>query len=129
MLLVFGLGACASDPVYYPPARETVADYVVVNQLSEVAHIRKSDRDSWQYVNDVYLIYRGRPNDYLVELKHICDGLADNSTLPVADLIHNHRYLRATDTFRGCIVEKIYAISNAQRNELRRLGVSPGEYK
>jgi hypothetical protein len=125
----FALGACASDPVYNVPAQQTVADYIVANQLDEVEQIRKSDRDSWQYVNDLYLIYRGRPNDYLVEFKYVCEGLDDNSILPPADLIHNHRYLRTTDTFRGCIVDKIYAISGSQRTELRNLGVSPGEYE
>jgi len=127
MAVVLVLGACASDRVYNVPAEETVTDYVVANQLIEVNEIRKTDRDSWQYVNDRYLIYRGRPNDYLVELKHTCESLDDNSILPPTDLIHDHRYLRTTDTFRGCIVERIYAISNNQRIELRNLGVSPGQ--
>jgi hypothetical protein len=124
MMLV--LGACASDPVYLPPPSETVEDYVVATQLRDVNLIRKTDRDSWQYVNDQYIIYRGRPHDYLIEFKHNCGGLDDNGRLPPADIIHDHRNIRTTDTIRGCIVEKIYAISSGQRKELRQLGQPQG---
>ena len=121
------LGACASDPIYTVPANETVSDYVVASELTEVKEIRKTDRDSWQYVNDRFAIYRGRLDDYLLRFKGDCYRLSDNSTLPPADMIHDHRNLRISDTFRGCIVDKIYEISNDQRIELRHLGKSPGE--
>ena len=121
------LGACASDPVYTRPANQTIHDFVIANELVEVEEIRKTDRDSWQYVNDRFAIYRGRPDDYLLRFKRDCDRLSDNSTLPPADMIYDHRNLRITDTFRGCIVDKIYEISNDQRIELRHLGKSPGE--
>jgi hypothetical protein len=101
------LGACAADPVYTPPADQT--------------------RDTWQYVTDRYVIYRSRMDDYLLEFKGSCDRLTDNSALPPADVIHDHRNLRASDTFRGCIVERIYEISDNQRAELRSLGYSPGQ--
>ena len=120
------LGACASDPVYTVPAHQTVDDYVATSQLAEVEVIRKGDRDSWQYVNDRYVIYRGRPDTFLVEFKHNCNRLTDNSIVPV-DVIHDHRNLRATDTIRGCIVDKMYMITNDQRIELRHLGQTPGE--
>jgi len=127
-IIVVGLalGACASDPIYVVPAQETIDDYVVASQLQDVDLIRKTNRDSWQYVNDRYIIYRGRPNDYLIEFKHSCENLDDNGRLPPVDLIHDHRNLRATDTIRGCIVEKIYAISSSQRRELRQLGKPAG---
>jgi hypothetical protein len=109
--IALALGACAGEPVYKPPADQTVRDY----------------RDTWQYVTDRYVIYRSRMDDYLLEFKGSCDRLTDNSALPPADVIHDHRNLRASDTFRGCIVEKLYAISNDQRVELRNLGHSPGQ--
>ena len=121
------LGACASDPVYTPPADQTVQDYVTAAQLEEVDEIRKGDRDTWQYVTDRYVIYRSRMDDYLLEFKGSCNRLTDNSELPPADVIHDHRNLRVSDTFRGCIVERLYAISNDQRVELRNLGHTPGE--
>lgn len=121
------LGACASDPIYTPPADQTVNDYVTAAQLEEVDEVRKGDRDTWQYVNDRYVIYRSRMDDYLLEFKGSCDRLTDNSVLPPVDLIHDHRNLRASDTFRGCIVDAIYEISNSQRVELRNLGQAPGQ--
>ena len=124
MMLV--LGACASDPIYFPPASEVVEDYVVAGQLEGVNLIRKTDRDSWQYVNDRYIIYRGRPNEYLIEFRHNCEGLDDNGRLPPIDIIHDHRNIRTSDTIRGCIVDKIYAISSVQRRELRQLGQPAG---
>jgi hypothetical protein len=125
--IALALGACAGEPVYKPPADQTVRDYVTAAQLEEIDEIRKGDRDTWQYVTDRYVIYRSRMDDYLLEFKGSCDRLTDNSALPPADVIHDHRNLRASDTFRGCIVEKLYAISNDQRVELRNLGHSPGQ--
>jgi hypothetical protein len=122
--VLIALGACASEPLYSVPAEETVANYARVAQLDQVNLIRKGGHDSWQYINDRYIVYRGRSDDFLVEFRRNCDGLTDNSWLP-ADYIHDHRNMRAgEDTFRGCIVEKIYPITNDQRIELRHM---PGQ--
>ena len=119
--VLIALGACASEPLYTVPDDHTVADYIAVAQLDQVSRIRKGDHDGLQYVNDRYVIFRGRPDDFLVEFRRKCDGLTDNSWIP-PDYIHDHRNLRAgEDTIRGCIVDKIYAITNDQRIELRHL--------
>ena len=120
------LAACATDPIYTVPPNQTVADYVAVSQLESVGQIRKGNKDSWQYVNDRYVIYRGN-HDYLVEFRHNCGDLTDNAWVP-ADYIHDHRNLRAgQDTIRGCIVQKIYPITSSQRAELRNIGGSLGQ--
>ena len=120
------LGACASEPLYTVPVDESVADYIVAAQLDDIALIRKGNHDSWQYVNDHYIIFRGR-NNFLVEFTHNCSGLTDSGWVP-ADYIHDHRNLRAgEDTIRGCIIDKIYPITNDQRIELRHLGEAPGQ--
>ncbi len=125
--VLIALGACASEPVYPVPGQQTVADYVSVAQLDQVKRLRKGDHDSLQYVNDRYIIYRGRPHDFLIEFRLNCDGLTDNSWIP-ADYVHDHRNLRAgEDTIRGCIVDKIYSITNDQRIELRHLGEAQGQ--
>ena len=64
-----GLGACAADPVYTPPADQTVRDYVTAAQLEEIYEIRKGDRDTWIYVTDRFVIYRSRLDDYLLEFQ------------------------------------------------------------
>jgi len=119
------LGACASEPLYTVPANQAVADYVVAMQLEQVNSLRKGNSDGWTYLNDRYVIYRGT-KDYLVEFRQNCD-LTDSSWVP-ADYIHDHRNLRAgEDTIRGCIVDKIYPLTNDQRVELRHLGETPGQ--
>ena len=126
LLVLMALGACASEPLYKVPVDQTVADYITAIQLDEVTHIRKGNSDGWTYLNDRYVIYRGT-NDYLVEFSNNCGTLTDNSWVP-ADYIHDHRNLRAgEDTIRGCIVEKIYPLTNDQRIELRHLGETPGQ--
>ena len=114
------LGACASEPLYGVPTNERVDDYVRTSQLTEVDSIRKGNHDTWQYVNDRYVIYASN-KDYLVAFRDNCADLTDNSWVP-ADYIHDHRNLRAgEDTIRGCIVQKIYPIVRDQRDELRHL--------
>jgi hypothetical protein len=114
------LGACASEPLYKVPDNQRVADYVATSELPEVKHIRKGNRDSWTYLNDRYVIYRGG-KDYLVEFRANCAEIRNNDWLP-ADYIHDHRHLRAgEDTIRGCIVDRLYRLTREQRTELRRL--------
>lgn len=121
------LGACATEPVYFTPHDDAVEDFIATNRLTAVERIRKYDRDTWIYVNNRYVIYRGRPDDYLMQFRHQCGELRDNSWIP-ADLRYDHRNLHArVDTLRGCIVERIYPITSAQRNELRALGEAPGQ--
>lgn len=122
MLLAFG--GCASEPIYNVPADQTVADFVTVNQLQQVDSLRKNNRDSWRYLTDRYVIYRGT-DEFLLEFRRSCAEIRDNRYIPT-DYIHDHRNLRAgSDTIRGCIVERIYPITEAQRDELHSLGESP----
>lgn len=126
------LGGCATDPIYVAPAGQTVSDYVSTARLKEVNEIRKTDRDSWQLVNDQYIVYQARfyqsrAGYFLVQFTGNCDSLTDNSVMPPPDYIHDHRNIRATDTLRGCIVDKMFEVSENQRNELRSLGEAPGQ--
>lgn len=115
------LSACATAPVFIAPENQRVEDYIGANELSEVSLIRKGNSDSWQYINNRYVIYRGR-DDFLIAFRKDCAELSDNSWVP-ADYIHDHRNLRAReDTIRGCIIEDIYTLTREQRNEVRRLG-------
>jgi hypothetical protein len=135
MTLVCGLaalGGCVGDPVYIAPENQTVSDFVSTGNLKEVSEIRKTDRDSWKYVNDHYIVYHARfyqagPGYFLVQFTGNCDSLNDNSVMPPPDYIHDHRNIRATDTIRGCIVDKMYEVSDTQRKELRSLGEAPGQ--
>ena len=126
--IAIALGACATEPLFVVPSNQSVDDYVATSRLPEADDIRKSNKDSWQYLNDRYVIYSG--NDYyLIEFRTNCREIGDNSWIPV-DYIHDHRNLRAGEnTIRGCIVQKIYPLTSNQRNELRHLAGRPMQAK
>jgi hypothetical protein len=128
LLTAFGAAiavtGCAADPLYKAPSNQRVDDYIETTELVGVDLIRKGNHDTWVYVNNRYIIYRGN-KDYLIEFRKDCGDLNDNSWIP-ADYIHDHRNLRAgEDTIRGCIIENIYRISREQRSELRALNQAP----
>ena len=50
------LGACATEPLYRVPSNQHVDDYVATSELNEIDRIRKGNSDSWQYINDRYVI-------------------------------------------------------------------------
>lgn len=119
------LWSCAVEPAHKIPSNQAVADYVTVAQLEEIDSIRKGNSDSWQYLNPRYVIYRGSRDSYLIAFRDECAETSNNTWIP-ADYIHDHRNFRAgEDTIRGCIIEKIYELSKAQRHELRQIGGTP----
>ena len=62
----------------------------------------------------------------LIEFKRPCYALRDTSEI-VADRRDNSSYLRARfDTLRGCVIDTIYPVNEAQNIELRNLGDAPG---
>ena len=116
------LSGCAAEPAYKVPSNQAVADYVTATHLQEVDLIRKGNSDSWAYLNPRYVTYRGNRDNYLIEFRNDCAETSNNTWIP-ADYIHDHRNFRAgEDTIRGCIIEKIYELSRAQRHELRQIG-------
>lgn len=120
------LAACASEPLYPVPTNPAVIDYVAANQLESTPRILKTNGDGWMYLNNRYVLYRGQLDHYLLEFRHNCREIRNSHWIP-ADYIHDHRYMRAgVDTIRGCVVERMYLISGAQREELRSLGEAPG---
>lgn len=106
---------------------QTVRDYVAVGELGDVKHIRVYAHDSWSYLTDYFVIYKARTSNYLVEFRRRCRELRDNSRI-VGDHRYDHNRLRVNeDTLRGCRIDKIYPLTEAQAIELRKLGKGPGE--
>ena len=118
------LAACASQPEP-APEREAVQDFVAVRNLEELDQIRTETNDSWQELNDYYLIYKARRAEYLVEFSRACWELKDQQV--VADKRWDSRTIRPRfDTMRGCRIGKIYSLTEAESIELRELGETPG---
>ena len=118
--------ACSTQrPV--PPTDETVADYIEVSQLETVDGIRTYERDGVQYINDRYIIFKTRDGYYLFEFQRSCRELRDDTRI-TPDIRRDARNIRARfDTLRGCVIGKIYPITEAQRVEIKALGEAPGQ--
>ena len=120
------MGACSSTPPVVVET-QTVRDYVEVGELEDVKHIRVYNNDSWSYLTDDFVIYKGRADNYLLEFRRRCPELNDNSRI-AGDHRYDHNRLRVNeDTLRGCRIGKIYPLTDAQIIELRNLGKGPGE--
>jgi hypothetical protein len=119
-LLLAGCVA-ASAPA---PDRDAVADFVEVRQLEQVDQIRKSVNDGWSRVNDYYVVYETRRGSYLMQFSRRCSELEDTEV--VADKRWEANKIRARfDTLRGCRIERIYALAEADALELESIGKSP----
>lgn len=121
------LAACATP--YDPREIEAVRDFVVAAELKQVDRVRLYGQLNYTYVNDRYIMIPTRRGDYLAELRQTCRELRSNEFTPdMVDRRDSDHYIRARfDTIRGCRIDTIYEITEAQREEIRVLGDAPGE--
>jgi hypothetical protein len=119
--------ACAGQPSEESLARDqAVRDFVEVRDLVEADRARVSDRDGWTEITARYIIYRSR-NAYLFEFYQPCYALRDNTRI-VADVRAEPNLIRARfDTLRGCRIDRIYPLTEAEAAELKAIGEAPGE--
>ncbi|MDH3351018.1 MAG: DUF6491 family protein [Gammaproteobacteria bacterium] len=122
--------ACAAHDANDSTSRQdqvqAVRDFIDVRQLEEMDAIESRAQDSWESIDDYFLIYKGRNDTYLVDFDRRCWELSDNSRI-VADERWDSRRIRARfDTIRGCRIHRIYALTEAEAAELKSLGEAPG---
>lgn len=104
---------------------QAIRDYIAVRGLEEQDKLRTSDQDSWDELDERFIIYEGRRDTHLVEFNRACHELGELRVTP--DLRREANTIRARfDTIRGCQIDKIYALTEADVAELRALGESPG---
>ena len=119
-LLLAGCVA-ASTPA---PDRDAVADFVAVRQLEQVEQVRKSVNDGWSRVNDYYVVYETRRGSYHMQFGRRCSELEDTDV--IADRRWDANKIRARfDTLRGCRIERIYVLTEAEVLELESIGSPP----
>ena len=121
------LAACSgmSEP-QIDPMDQAVSDYVAVGELAPQDKFRTGNHDSWTYVTDYYAIYRGRDGEYLLQFRRRCVELRDNSRITPDERFDN-QIRRKVDTLRGCLIDDIYPITEAQAEEIRNLPEAPRE--
>lgn len=119
------IAACSGTPEV-PEDTLAIRDYVEVGELQTVDKVRTSGNDSWSYLSDYYVIYESRHDEYLLEFRRVCRELRDNALL-TADRRSDHNAMYVgLDTLRGCRIDKMYPLTEAQAIELRALGGAYG---
>lgn len=117
--------ACASSSAPPPLGRhvESVQDFVIVNQLPEVEMIRHHEVIKFLYVNDYFVVLPAGRDHYLIEFRSPCNAMhRRNWTGDMIDIRVSAKVLHADyDTIRGCNIDKIYELSEAQLEELGTL--------
>ena len=126
MLPVF-LAACAGTPET-PPDTQAIRDYVEVGELQQVDQLRTTlGRDEWEPLSRRFVIYTGRDGQYLLEFMNPCREMFDNSTI-TADRRYDRYVMRqGIDTLRGCRIDKIYPLTEAQAQEIEALAKTAGD--
>ena len=124
MLATGLLAACATTGE--TDAEDRVRDFIVVSDLSERDRIRTMPQWGYDALGDRYLILESGKEKYLVEFRRRCRELRETHVVP--DIRHQHNVLRARfDTIRGCAIEHLYAIDDAQAEELQQLVGASGQ--
>ena len=118
--------ACAGTPEI-PPDTEAIRDYVEVGELQEVDELRTTlGRDEWAPLTERFVIYTGRGGPFLLEFAYPCREMFDNTTITADRRYDRHVMRRGVDTLRGCRIDKMYPLTEAQAQEIEALAKSAG---
>ena len=67
------LSGCATqERAVTQDEEQAIRDYILVRGLEEVDRMRSSRSDSWDELNEFFIIYDTRRNLYLVEFNRAC---------------------------------------------------------
>ena len=125
LLAACGLAACSVSGVRQADP-EAVRDFISANELQPVDEIRTSQGDGHTVLNDYFVIYNTRKAHYLVEFKRKCFDIDDPTQITPDNRSDPNRIRPRFDSIRGCFIDTIYALNDAQDIELRNLGAAPG---
>ena len=113
---LFVVGCAANDDKRPDP----VEDFIKVNELEDVKEIRTYDSLDLFVMNEYYVIVSSRRAYYLLSYVSRCWERPGGGVEP--DVRRDGRVIRAgADTLRGCRIKSIYAIDEAQAEELRQI--------
>ena len=130
VVISLALTACSAPVEKLSPGKETeaVRDFVVVSELKQIDRIRRYEQIKYLYVNDFFIVFPTRRLDYLIEFRGRCTELRRRQwTSDMIDIRTSGRIIYAgSDTLRGCVIDKIWELPEAQLEELRVLGDAPG---
>ncbi len=117
------VAACAGTPEI-PADTQAVRDYVEVGELEEVDRIRTHGNDRWTPVTLHFVMYSARDGRFLLEFSRLCREMHDNTSI-TADRRYDHNVMRrGIDTLRGCRIDKMYPLTEAQAQEIEALAAT-----
>ena len=120
IVFLFFVTACAAVDSRQEGA---LRDFIEVGELQEQDKVRTNNRDQWDVVNENFVIYKTRQQNYLFEFGSACYNLVEHNV--VADKRWESHAIRARfDTFCGCRISKIYSLGEGQAAELIELSVA-----
>jgi hypothetical protein len=126
LALVAFVAACAGTPET-PPDTQAIRDYVEVGELQEVGELRTTfGRDEWAPLTRHFVIYTGRDGQFLLEFSYPCREMFDNTTITADKRYDRFIMRRGVDTLRGCRIDKIYPLTEAQAQEIEALVKTAG---
>ena len=120
------IAGCASqERARTNDVEQAVRDFIAVTDLHEVDYMRSDASDHWEKIDQNFIIYSNRTQDYLVEFVRRCWELDQVPVVP--DERHSSGRIEARhETIRGCRIARAFALTEAQTAELMDLGESPG---
>ncbi len=120
------VAACAGTPEI-PAATQAVRDYIEVGELGQVDRIRTHGRDEWAPVTNYFAMYKGHDGRFLLEFRRVCREMFDNTRV-TADRRYDHNVMRrGIDTLRGCRIDRMYPLTDAQAEEIKALVENAGD--
>lgn len=131
VLLTLALAACGGTVERNGPGMETeaVRDFVATSDLNEVNKMRMREQIRYKYINDYFVVVPQRGQYHLVEFRGRCTELRQRTwDAGMVDHRTNSRNLYSDrDTIRGCVIGRIFALTDSQVADLRVLGDAPGD--
>lgn len=126
IIVMLALTSCASqEDVITKDVEQAVRDFIDVRELESVSEIPSANRDSWEAIDQNFILYKTRKQTYLVEFVRRCRELDEYPVVPDVRTTPNKIYTRF-DTIRGCRIANAFALSEGELAEIEALGESPG---
>ena len=120
------LSACATqEELDTQDVEQAVRDFIEVRELPEANEMRTSNSDSWDQIDQNFILYEARKKFYLIEFTRRCYELDQYPVVPDERRSANTVSARF-DTIRGCRIERMFPLTEGEVEELREIGESPG---
>ena len=115
---------CAGAPEI-PADVQAVRDYVDVAEIRQADKIRTHGSDNWSPATNYHVLYKSRDGWYLLEFDRRCYELTDNTRITPDRRYDRNVMRRSIDTLRGCRIDGMYPLTEAQAREIEVLVKGP----